>query len=103
MRNTPGLITRPQIATAAQQLIVLSLRCAEDILIQISRFGRMTDHSVYDEPSEVDADDGIVVVKGPDAVNVRLTARAAEETSERLLHGAMKARGQRYFGEDRPD
>jgi hypothetical protein len=63
----------------------------------------MTDSTIYDEPSEVDADDGVVVVKGPDAVDVRLTARAAEETSERLLHGAMKARGQRYFGEDRPD
>jgi hypothetical protein len=63
----------------------------------------MTDDDIYDEPSQVDADDGIVVVKGPDAVDVRLTARAAEETSERLLHGAMKARGQRYFREDRPD
>lgn len=63
----------------------------------------MTDNAVYDEPSDVDADDGVVIVKGPDAVDVRLTARAAEETSERLLNGAMKARGQRYFGEDRPD
>jgi hypothetical protein len=63
----------------------------------------MTDDDVYDEPSKVDADDGVVVVKGPDAVDVRLTAGAAEETSERLLQGAMKARGQRYFGEDRPD
>ena len=57
---------------------------------------------VYDEASRVDAEDGVVVVLGPDAVEVRLTARAAEETSERLLQGAMKARGQRYFGEDRP-
>jgi len=63
----------------------------------------MTDDMVYDEASQVDADDGVVIVKGPDAVDVRLTARAAEETSQRLLDGAMKARGQRYFGEDRPD
>jgi hypothetical protein len=63
----------------------------------------MTDDAIYDEPSQVDADDGVVILKGPDAVDVRLTARAAEETSERLLQGAMKARGQRYFGEDRLD
>ena len=59
----------------------------------------MPDDTLYDEPSEVDAEEGIVVVKGPDAVDVRLTPKAAEETSERLLHGAMKARGQRYFEE----
>lgn len=61
------------------------------------------DMNVYDQASQVDAEDGIVIVKGPDAVDVRLTARAAEETSERLLQGAMKARGQRYFDEDRRD
>ena len=61
----------------------------------------MSDDTIYDEPSSVDADGGNVVVKGPDAVDVRLTPKAAEETSERLLEGAMKARGQRYF--DDPD
>jgi hypothetical protein len=60
----------------------------------------MTEDIVYDEPSDVDADDGAVVIKGPDAVDVRLTPGAAEETSERLLEGAMKARGQRYFSVD---
>ena len=79
------------------------MRYAEDILIQIGRFRTMTDDDIYDEPSQVDADDGVVIVKGPDAVAVRLTAGAAEETSERLLDGAMKARGQRYFREGRPD
>lgn len=64
---------------------------------------RMTQDETYDEASKVDADDGVVVMKGPDAVDVRLSARAAEETSERLLQGAMKARGQRYFGEDQSD
>jgi sugar lactone lactonase YvrE len=57
----------------------------------------MTDKTVYDEASEVDAEDGTVVVNGPDAVDVRLTPDAAEETSERLNTGAMKARGQLYF------
>ena len=54
----------------------------------------MSDKKVYDEPSEVDADDGVVSVEGPDDVDVKLTADAAAETSDRLLHGSMKARGQ---------
>lgn len=50
---------------------------------------------VYDEPSEVRATDGCVKLDGPDAVDVTLTAEAAEETSERLLSESFKARGQR--------
>lgn len=50
---------------------------------------------VYDKPSEVSAVDGSVVVDGPDAVDVSLTPEAAEETSDRLLAGSFKARGQR--------
>lgn len=61
----------------------------------------MTESETYDEPSDVDAEDGAVLVKGPDAVDVRLTPSAAEETSHRLLEGAMKARGQRYFDDRR--
>jgi hypothetical protein len=57
----------------------------------------MTDSEIYDEASDVDAELGAVVVKGPDAVDVRMTPDAAEETSERLLEAALKARGQRYF------
>jgi len=59
----------------------------------------MTDKTVYDEASDVDAEDGTVVVVGPDSVDVRLTPDAAEETSERLNTGAMKARGQIYFAD----
>ena len=59
----------------------------------------MSDETIYDEASEVDAEDGVVTIKGPDAVDVRLTPNAAEETSERLNTGAMKARGQRYFSD----
>lgn len=54
----------------------------------------MSDEEIYDEPSEVTADDGVVSVKGPDAVDVRMTAEAADETSDRLLRGALQARGQ---------
>jgi hypothetical protein len=49
----------------------------------------------YSEPSEVTAVEGDVQVDGPDDVDVALTPDAAEETSERLLHGAFEARGQR--------
>ena len=54
----------------------------------------MSDEKIYDEPSEVSAEEGVVSVKGPDAVDVRMTAEAADETSDRLLHGALQARGQ---------
>lgn len=59
----------------------------------------MKDNTIYDEASTIDAEEGTVLVKGPDKVDVRLTPQAAEETSERLLEGAMKARGQRYLDE----
>ncbi len=63
--------------------------------------GAMTAFELFDEPSEVDAEDGAVCVFGPGPVKIRLTPAAAEETSERLLEAAMKARGQHYF--ERPD
>ena len=49
----------------------------------------------YDEPSDTTAEQGAVVVKGPDGVDVTLTPEAAEETSDRLLQGAAQATGQR--------
>jgi len=60
------------------------------------------DERVYDEASEITAKDGAVTIKGPDAVDVRLTPEAAEETSNRMLEGSMKARGQAYFNRRRP-
>ena len=57
----------------------------------------MTDDKIYDEPGDVDAEDGVVIQKGPDAVDLKMTPEAAEETSERLNTGAMKARGQLFF------
>jgi hypothetical protein len=63
----------------------------------------MQDTKVYDEPSDVDAEEGIVWVTGPDDVDVRMSPDAAEETSERLNIGAMKARGQRYFSDPPKD
>ena len=59
----------------------------------------MEEKTVYEQAADVDAEDGVVVVSGPDAVHVRLTPDAAEETAERLTTGAMKARGQLYFSD----
>ena len=62
----------------------------------------MADDTIYDQPSDITAEDGSVTVKGPDAVDVKLTPEAAEETSNRMLEGSMKARGQAYFSRRRP-
>lgn len=51
--------------------------------------------TVFEHPSDVRAVDGCVDVEGPDDIDITFTAEAAEETSERLLAGAFKARGQR--------
>ncbi len=57
----------------------------------------MQDRKIYRQPSSVTARDGKVLVDGPDAVDVALTPEAAEETSNRLLEGSMKSRGQRHL------
>ena len=65
------------------------------------------DHDrTHDQPSDVEAKDGEVVVDGPDHVAVTLTPDAAMETSERLFDGAVKAQGQqveRGYKKDRPE
>jgi hypothetical protein len=53
---------------------------------------------VYNEPSDVTAAEGIVSVDGPDAVDVAMTPEAAEETADRLIAEAVRARGQRRLG-----
>lgn len=58
------------------------------------------DDKVYDEATEVDAEDGKVVLDGPDGVAVLMTPAAAEETSHRLLEGALDARGQQIVGRE---
>lgn len=54
----------------------------------------MTKAETYDQPSDVKAKDGRVLVDGPDGVDVALTSEAAAETSDRLLAGAAEAAGQ---------
>jgi hypothetical protein len=53
------------------------------------------DKQVYEDPSAVKAADGAVELDGPNGVDVAMSPDAAEETSERLLSQALKARGQR--------
>jgi hypothetical protein len=60
---------------------------------------QLQDEPVHDEPSEVDAEGGVVVMTGPADVRARFTPEAAEETAERLSTSALKARGQRYFSQ----
>ena len=57
----------------------------------------MSEKIIYDEAGEVSVEDGVVHLDGPDGIDVRLTINAAEEISDRLLNGAMKARGQIFF------
>lgn len=57
-------------------------------------FSRMPKDKVYDEPSEVTAEEGVVLVDGPDGVAVAITPDAAEKTADRLFEGAVTARGQ---------
>ena len=54
----------------------------------------MSDSQIHDEPSKVTAEDGVVIVDGPDGVAVSLTPEAAIETSDRLLQAGTQARGQ---------
>lgn len=61
----------------------------------------MARRKLYDEATKVTAKDGEVMLDGPDAVDVKITPEAAEQTADNLIEGAMKARGQRRL-EDLP-
>lgn len=55
----------------------------------------MSRERTYNEASDVRAEDGDVLVTGPDAVDVALTPEAAETTGERLIEESVRATGQR--------
>ena len=57
----------------------------------------MGDDKLYDEATKVTAEDGKVVLDGPDGVDVKVTPEAAEQTAINLEDAAVKARGQRRF------
>ena len=48
----------------------------------------------HSEPSVVAAEEGNVIVEGPDGVAVTLTPEAAEETGRRMISAASEARRQ---------
>jgi hypothetical protein len=48
----------------------------------------------HSEPSDVNAEQGQVIVEGPDGVAVTLTPDAAEETGRRMISAASQARRQ---------
>lgn len=54
----------------------------------------MSPKEPYDEPTQVTAIDGEVVLDGPDGIGVSMTSDAAEETGRRLKAGAEVARDQ---------
>jgi hypothetical protein len=56
----------------------------------------------YDQPSDVAAEEGEVIVDGPDGVAVSLTPEAAVETSHRMLEAGMTAEGQRREARSKP-
>jgi hypothetical protein len=60
------------------------------------------DRRNYDEPSNVAADRGEVLVDGPDGVAVSLTPEAAMVTADRLVEGAAAAAGQRHNAKTKP-
>jgi hypothetical protein len=50
----------------------------------------------HDIAAEVSALGGDVLVEGPGGITYSFTPHAAAETSDRLLAGAAKAKGQQY-------
>ena len=60
-------------------------------------------HTVtHKDPSTVAAEEGDVIVDGPDGVAVTLTPEAAIETSNRLLDSGLEAQGQRVARRRQP-
>ena len=54
----------------------------------------MTKAGSHAQPSDVVAEQGQVIVEGPDGVAVTLTPDAAEETGRRMISAASEARRQ---------
>ena len=51
--------------------------------------------TLYDEATKVTAEDGEVILDGPDGVDLKITPEAADQTADNLIKGAAKAAGQR--------
>ncbi|HEV2867549.1 MAG TPA: hypothetical protein VGX37_13650 [Allosphingosinicella sp.] len=55
--------------------------------------------TAHTDPSEVMAEEGEVIVEGPNGVAVTLTPEAAEETGRRMMRAASEARRQVRSGQ----
>lgn len=77
-------------------------RGADEADPQYRAISSMSDE-VYDEPSVVEAINGLVAVKGPSGIVVLMTPGAALETSDRLHEAAVTAQGQKRFAHYQPD
>jgi hypothetical protein len=55
--------------------------------------------TAHADPSEVMAEEGDVIVEGPNGVAVTLTPEAAEETGRRMMRAASEARRQARSGQ----
>lgn len=56
--------------------------------------------NAHGDPSEVTAEEGDVIVEGPNGVAVTLTPAAAEETARRMMSAASEARRQLEAGSE---
>ena len=61
------------------------------------------DSKAHATPSDVVAEEGEVIVDGPDGVAVSFTPAAAAETSDRLMEAAGQARGQKLVRQEDSD
>lgn len=65
-----------------------------------TRLGRRCSHDMsknnetYAKPSDVVAEEGRVLVDGPDSVDVAMTPEAAIESCDRMIEEGMRANGQ---------
>jgi hypothetical protein len=75
---------------------MVTLPPIEQLPCMFERLGNMSNNNkVYDEATKVTAEDGEVVLDGPDGVDVALTPEAALETGGRLIDQAAVAAGQK--------
>jgi hypothetical protein len=73
----------------------IAIREQEQAQSRCSDMRNQTHNRTHDTLGEIDAEQGEVIVDGPDGIAFSLTPEAAEELSERLKQAAAKARSQR--------
>lgn len=54
----------------------------------------MSENRIYKTPGKAHAEQGQVMLDGPDGIAISLTPHAAEETGKSLIQAASEAKGQ---------